>query len=905
MSVPSVLAAMMFLWSANEISRRVDDVELSRIGEEASSSQAGFDVGLSGIAPYTFGDTTGTTVGYYNDNAAFPLCGFFDVMFVMDKAGLERVYLKDKRAFWEPLSVATVTSTAAAIRHLTAAAIRPLTAAAAAAAAAADAAAQTAAAAAGAGAGAAVDPLPYAPDPIGRPGLVFTPAELLVLRLRPDPAAAEKPEFRIELAASYDTDTKYLVLIVKSRDVLHHKANTSAVAMALAAATERYNDANQDDDFDATFGAYKVLVVVYSDATDLNSAADPVSRDAMFARVSSTFGDRLSGRIGLSLGKTRALDDSGRGSARYLTDEQFRDAWKEYENDKNITKTTGTLLLVGSTLAHAAHRQKHTSDKVFVVDPSDLTDRSDVRGVGVEVRLTPDFVKAHPNLDLGKPGFAHMRAFWPSVGFKVTGGGGGQAAAAVKTKWRPAGELRRGKRRGSGAARRPAESRKAASERRALAVRQAVRLYASRTGRPARRQPSDAITTGSLQLGGYSFAASDPDAHFYRVMFRVRGTEAPDDGPDGLDFFFRLTELEDGTAAPLRLSDDRMWLDLMGDTTGFVKQKYSELLEPGVKTTTQEDDDNETKANSALTAVEGYVKEVEEIGKNIRAYETRLGANLPELVKLYIPPPPPPRVPLTAVIQGASASRPVAASRLAFANSKAELTRIHDLMADAIGSPNAIEDMAERRKRAQALIIEATAAKNKALAAERDFIEAVGEVLQAIVLQEAASRHHVLVKTDAMTAIHAVVTNTPESKYSKEIALAASNKLWPILGGGSSSKATTASPSGGGGAECIDLGAAVYILTAVRSAAVAVGFVDIKNAPRGARWKAARAVLIRDGAFGLAATLLMVAVAGGDPIALSVAFAITWAVMALVVAAFVVADSALADMRRETADRLR
>jgi hypothetical protein len=89
----------------------------------------------------------------------------------------------------------------------------------------------------------------------------------------------------------------------------------------------------------------------------------------------------------------------------------------------------------------------------------------------------------------------------------------------------------------------------------------------------------------------------------------------------------------------------------------------------------------------------------------------------------------------------------------------------------------------------------------------------------------------------------------------------------------------------------------VYILTAVRSAAVAFGFVDIKNAPRGGRWKAARAIVLRDGAFGLAATLLMVAVAGGDPIALSVAFAVTWAAMALIVAAFVVADAAAADMR--------
>ena len=792
---------------------------------------------------------------------------------------------------------------------------------------------------------AAEDPPPsYSPDPDGHPDLVFEPQELLALRLLRPTSAGEKPEFRVELAARYDTDTKYLVLIVKSRDVLHHKANTSAIVMAIAAATERYNDAHEDKDydFDVTFGGYEVLVVVYSDRADLNSAADPASRDAMFARVASTFGDRISGIPTPSgtKGKTRALDDSGDGSVRYLVDEQFTDAWKEYE-EKGVTNPPGTVLLVGSTLAEGARRQKLTSDKVFVVDPPDLTDESDLRGANVAVRLTQEFVDAkRTRLSLGK--LANTRVFQPSHGFVIQGGAAdGGRGKNSKTRWRPAGERRASRKP-------PVESKRAAAERRADAVRQAVIMYKSRAAWHQRHQQRQrqqrtlkTLAVGSLQLGGYAFADDDPDATFYRVMFRVRGTEAPDDGPDGLDFFFRLADLEDGTAAPLRLSEDRMWLDLMGDKTGLVKAKYSELLEPGVTTTTLEDDDRTDKAVEALTTVGKLKTDADTTVANVEAYNGKLDENITSIMNKTIvaaldtvPPAPPHSLTAIAKTTGVSTSGEVAASLRKMKKSNEDLTRIHGLMVDAITSPNAIADPVARNERAQALLRDAIIARNGVQKAEADFIVAGGAVLADIIKKQiaaaataAGAAAAALAGADAAAAdaaaaaaaadaaltdaekdaikakINGMPKSVPNEKYSREIALAVWNAVLSSQSGGGGCSGgciggSEAAASGGSAAASgIDLGAAVYILTAVRSAAVAVGFVDIKNAPRGGRWKAARAIVLRDGAFGLAATLLMVAVAGGDPIALSVAFAVTWAAMALIVAAFVVADAAAADMR--------
>jgi hypothetical protein len=746
----------------------------------------------------------------------------------------------------------------------------------------------------------------------------------------------------VELAARYDTDTKYLVLIVKSRDVLHHKANTSAIVMAIAAATERYNDAHEDKDydFDVTFGGYEVLVVVYSDRADLNSAADPASRDAMFARVASTFGDRISGIPTPSgtqpKGKTRALDDSGDGSVRYLVDEQFTDAWKEYEKPTG-NKTPGTVLLVGSTLAEGARRQKLTSDKVFVVDPPDLTDESDLRGANVAVRLTQEFVDAkRTRLSLGK--LANTRVFQPSHGFVIQGGAAdGGRGKNSKTRWRPAGERRASRKP-------PVESKRAAAERRADAVRQAVIMYKSRAAWHQRHQQRQrqhqqhqrqqqrtlkTLAVGSLQLGGYAFADDDPDATFYRVMFRVRGTEAPDDGPDGLDFFFRLADLEDGTAAPLRLSEDRMWLDLMGDKTGLVKAKYSELLEPGVTTTTLEDDDRTDKAVEALTTVGKLKTDADTTVANVEAYNEKLDENITSIMNDTIvaaldtvPPAPPHSLIEIAKTIGVSTSGEVAASLRKMKKSNEDLTRIHGLMVDAITSPNAIADPVARNERAQALLRDAIIARNGVQKAEADFIVAGGAVLADIIKKQIAAAAAVATLAGATAAaaaadaalttaekdaikakINGMPKSVPNEKYSREIALAVWNAVLSSQSGGGGCSGgyiggSEAAASGGSAAASgIDLGAAVYILTAVRSAAVAFGFVDIKNAPRGGRWKAARAIVLRDGAFGLAATLLMVAVAGGDPIALSVAFAVTWAAMALIVAAFVVADAAAADMR--------
>jgi hypothetical protein len=386
--------------------------------------------------------------------------------------------------------------------------------------------------------------------------------------------------------------------------------------------------------------------------------------------------------------------------------------------------------------------------------------------------------------------------------------------------------------------------------------------------------------------------SDDPDAHFYRVMFRARGTEAPDDGPDGLDFFFRLTELEDGTATPLRLSDDRMWLELMGDRTGFVKRKYSDVLQPGSASTTLEEDAEVNKADEALAAVRRMMQEVDDIGARITPYAKRLEKELADLARTTFEEADP------IDFKGVSSSSVIQSSLLSVDKNAVELKRVLDLMVAAIDPPNAIDPPTARNKRAQDLLHEATVAYNRIGIAEKNFLHAAGSELGRLMPPPPPG---ISFPPRIKTKVRDMkTTGDPYAAYRKTIALAAMTP--PTHSGGGRRKAAVSSDVGGA-TEGIDLGAAVYILTAVRSAAVAVGFVDIQNAAggdRGGRWKAARAILIRDGAFGLAATLLMVAVAGGDPIALSVAFAVTWAVMALVVAAFVVADSAVADMRRLT-----